>query len=49
MAIRGDEKASSSSGGGSGGGGRGERKQLHPVIYKRITGEMVRRTAIETK
>ena len=25
-----------------------ERKQSHPVIYKRITGEMVRRAAIET-
>ena len=28
---------------------QGERKQSHPVIYKRITGEMVRRAAIEIK
>ena len=28
---------------------QGERKQSHPVIYKRITREMVKRAAIETK
>ena len=28
---------------------QGERKQSHSVLYKRITGEMVRRAAIETK
>ena len=28
---------------------QGKRKQSHSVIYKRITGEMVRRAAIETK
>ena len=28
---------------------QGERKQSHPVIYKRITGETVKIAAIETK
>ena len=28
---------------------QGQRKQLHPVIYRRITGEMVGKTATETK